>query len=45
LEDVKRIREHPLVSKTVSVYGFVFDVKSGKLTEVTEASKAGKALV
>ena len=42
LEDVQRIRNHPLVSKTVSIYGFVFDVKSGRLIEVTEATKAGK---
>lgn len=42
LEDVKRIRNHPLVSKTVSIYGFVFDVKSGKIIEVPEATAAGK---
>lgn len=42
LEDVKRIRNHPLVSKNVSIYGFIFDVKSGKIIEVPEASKAGK---
>lgn len=43
LEDVKRIRNHPLVSDSVSVYGFIFDVKSGKIIEVTAASEAGKA--
>lgn len=42
LEDVKRIRNHPLVSKTVFIYGFIFDVKSGKIIEVPEASKAGR---
>lgn len=42
LEDVKRIRNHPLVSKTVSIYGFVFDVKSGKIIEVPDATAAGK---
>lgn len=41
LEDVKRIRNHPLVSKTVSIYGFIFDVKSGKIIEVPEANKVG----
>ncbi len=44
LSDVKRIRNHPLVSKTISVYGFIYDVKSGKLIEVQGAKEAGKAL-
>lgn len=43
IEDVKRIRNHPLVSDLVSIYGFIFDVKSGKLIEVAEASKVGKS--
>ena len=34
-EDVERIREHPLVSDTVSVYGFIYHVSSGKLEEVS----------
>lgn len=42
LEDVRRIRNHPLVSKTVAIYGFIFDVKSGKIIEVPEATEAGK---
>ena len=42
LEDVRRIRNHPLVSKTVTIYGFIFDVKSGKIIEVPEATEAGK---
>ena len=42
LEDVRRIRNHPLVSKTVSIYGFIFDVKSGKIIEVPEATEAGQ---
>lgn len=44
LSDVKRIRNHPLVSKTISVYGFIYDVKSGKLIEVQGAKEAGQAL-
>lgn len=43
LEDVKRIRNHPLVSKSISIYGFIFDVKSGSLIEVPEATQVGKA--
>ncbi len=34
LEDVKRIREHPLVSDKISVYGFIYDVKTGRLEEI-----------
>jgi carbonic anhydrase len=40
--DVRRIREHPLVSPTVSIHGFIFDVKTGKLIEVPEASRIGQ---
>ncbi|WP_026897649.1 beta-class carbonic anhydrase [Daejeonella oryzae] len=42
-EDVKRIRNHPLVPKDIPVYGYIYDVKSGKLNEVAEATAAGKA--
>lgn len=41
--DVRRIRNHPLVPKTIPVYGYIYDVKSGKLVEVPEATAAGKA--
>ncbi|HCE58730.1 MAG TPA: carbonic anhydrase [Prolixibacteraceae bacterium] len=44
LNDVKRIRKHPLVSKTVAIYGYIFDVKSGKITEVPGAKLAGQAI-
>ena len=40
--DVRRIRKHPLVSPTVAVYGLVFDVESGNLHEVPEASQIGR---
>ena len=43
IEDVKRIRNHPLVSRSVSIYGYIFDVKNGKIIEVKEASEYGKA--
>ena len=43
LSDVQRIRNHPLVPKTIPVYGYVYDVKSGKLVEVPAATAAGKA--
>lgn len=40
-EDVKRIRQHALVPGYIPIYGFVYDVKTGKLIEVAEAMKAG----
>jgi carbonic anhydrase len=43
IDDVERIRTHPLVPKSIPVYGFVYDVRSGKLIEVEGATEAGKA--
>ena len=43
LSDVRRIRAHPLVPASVPVYGYIYDVKNGRLVEVPEASKAGRA--
>ncbi|MBG0811046.1 carbonic anhydrase [Methylosinus sp. H3A] len=42
-QDVKRIREHPLAPKNIPIYGFIYDVKSGKLIEVPKATEAGRA--
>jgi carbonic anhydrase len=44
VEDVQRIRAHPLVPKNIPVYGYLYDVKSGKLIEIPEATQAGKAV-
>src|SRR6267142_3657568 len=41
-EDGQRIRRHPLVPKHIPIYGFIYDVKTGKLDEVAEASAAGR---
>jgi carbonic anhydrase len=41
VDDVARIRNHPLVNKSIAVYGYIYDVKSGRLIEVAEASRAG----
>ena len=43
-EDVRRIRRHPLVPHHVPIYGFIYDVKSGRLIEMPEATQAGKVL-
>ncbi len=40
--DVERIRSHPLVPADVPIYGYIYDVKSGRLIEVPAATKAGK---
>ncbi|MGZ8137100.1 MAG: beta-class carbonic anhydrase [Methylococcaceae bacterium] len=42
LEDVVRIKSHPLVPSNIPVYGYIYDVKSGKLLEVPEATAAGR---
>ncbi len=41
VEDVMRIRNHALVPNYIPIYGFIYDVKTGKLVEVPEAMKAG----
>ena len=43
IDDVERIRNHPLVPASIPIYGFVYDVHSGKLIEVEGATVAGKA--
>ena len=42
-QDVRRIREHPLVPADVPVYGYVYDVRTGRLEEVKTATEAGRA--
>src|SRR3954463_4215986 len=42
VDDVTRIRQHPLVPGRIPIYGYVYDVRSGKLNEVAAASAAGR---
>ncbi len=42
-DDVQRIRNHPLVPKSIAIYGYVYDVRSGRLVEVPQASSIGRA--
>jgi carbonic anhydrase len=42
-QDVRRIREHPLVPANVPIYGYIYDVKTGRLNEVQAATEAGVA--
>ena len=46
VDDVQRIRTHPLVPRSIPIYGYIYDVKSGKLIEVEEAtvSRRGKLI-
>jgi carbonic anhydrase len=41
--DVERIKSHPLVPKSIPVYGYVYQVDTGKLVEVPEATEIGRA--
>jgi carbonic anhydrase len=42
VQDVRRIREHPLVAKHIPIYGYIYDVNSGNLVEVKDATEAGR---
>jgi carbonic anhydrase len=43
IDDVERIRTHPLVPRSIPIYGYVYDVTTGLLHEVAEASRRGAA--
>lgn len=43
LDDVARIRNHPLVPKSIAIYGYIYDVHSGELLEVEGARAAASA--
>jgi carbonic anhydrase len=43
VDDVTRIRNHPLVPGGIPIYGYIYDVKTGRLVEVEAATAAGKA--
>ncbi len=40
--DVRRIRTHPLVPRDIPIYGYIYDVKTGRLVEVSEATRIGQ---
>jgi carbonic anhydrase len=42
-QDVRRIREHPLVPAYIPIYGFIYDVRTGALDAVPAAHEAGRA--
>ncbi len=42
VDDVARIRAHPLVPGRIPVYGYIYDVATGRLVEVPGATAAGR---
>ena len=43
VEDVQRIRNHPLVPASIPIHGYIYDVKTGHLVDVPGARAAGRA--
>jgi carbonic anhydrase len=41
IDDIERIRNHPLVPNDIPIYGYMFDVRTGVLNEVEGAARAG----
>jgi carbonic anhydrase len=41
--DVERIRTHALVPREIPIYGYVYQVETGRLVEVPEATAIGRA--
>jgi carbonic anhydrase len=41
LTDIRRIRSHPLVPHDIAIYGYIYDVRSGRLVEVRGAKAIG----
>jgi len=43
VDDVTRIREHPLVPADIPIHGYIYDCGTGRLNEVRAATEAGRA--
>lgn len=43
VDDVTRIRNHPLVPAGIPIYGYIYDVTTGRLVEIEAATAAGAA--
>lgn len=43
VEDVTRVRNHPLVPARIPIYGYLYDCKTGRLIEIPEATEVGRA--
>lgn len=42
VDDVTRIRNHPLVPGRIAIHGFIYDVRTGRLIEVPDATASGQ---
>ena len=45
IDDVRRIRNHPLIPQEIAVHGYVYDVRSGRLLAVPEAAEQPRTAV
>ena len=43
VDDVARIRHHPLVPRSIPIYGYLYEVTTGQLLEIGTATQAGRA--
>ncbi len=43
VDDVRRVRSHPLVPGGIPIYGYIYDCRTGRLQEVPEATRLGAA--
>lgn len=43
VDDVRTVRNHPLVPSNIPIHGYIYEVETGKLVEVKEATEIGKA--
>ena len=41
IEDVHKLKSHPLVPNSIPIYGYIYHCKTGKMIEVKEATKVG----
>ena len=44
IDDVLKLKNHPLVPNSIQIYGYIYDCKTGNLKEVYEATKVGAKL-
>jgi hypothetical protein len=44
IDDVNRLRNHPLIPRSIPIYCYVYNVTTGELVEVEGAKKAGAAI-
>ncbi len=43
VDDVARIRHHPLVPRSIPIHGYLYEVKTGRLLEIDAATQVGRA--